>query len=110
MSDEHIKTAPAARAAAATDLAALTPLGRRLEENRTSARAAAWKKTLFAVLALLAGLNFFLRPAEPHFGPDAWPLFWPLFGLVTGLVMVWLVKKIIQPYLLKRPEDYYGDL
>ena len=108
MSDGHsIKDNPAA---APADLAALSPLGRWLEENRAPARAAAWKKALLAVLAALALVNLFLRPHEPHFGLDAWPLFWPAFGLGAGLVMVWLVKKVIQPYFLKRPEDHYGDL
>jgi len=94
----------------AADLSALSPLGRRLEENRAPARASAWKKTFFALLALLALANFGLRPHEPHFGLDAQPLFWPAFGLVVGVIMVFLVKKIIQPCFLERPEDHYGDL
>ena len=99
MSDEHHPSPPSA---------APPPLGRWLEGNRT--RATAWKKAFHALLALLAGLNFVLRPEEPHFGADAWPLFWPLFGLLTGVGIIFLVKRIIQPWLLKRPEDYYGDL
>jgi hypothetical protein len=90
------------------DLSALTPLGRCLEKNR--ARATAWKWTFFAFLALLALANFEFRPHEPHFGLDALPLFWPAFGLVAGVVMVFILKKILQPWFLKRPEDYYGDL
>jgi len=92
------------------DLSALSPLGRWLEENRAPERAAAWKKFLFIVLAVLALANFFQGPREPHFGLDSLPLFWPVFGLLVGVVMVFLVKKIIQPLFLKRPEDYYGDL
>ena len=107
MSDGHnIENTPASPA----DLAALSPLGRWLEENRAPVRAAAWKKTLLAILAALALINFLLRPHEPHFGLDAWPLFWPVFGLGAGILLVWLVKKVIQPYFLKRPEDFYGDL
>ena len=107
--DHHSKDALAAPASQA-DLDALSPLGRWLEENRAPVRAAAWKKALLAVLAALALVNFLLRPSEPHFGLDAWPLFWPAFGLAVGAVMVWLVKKVIQPYFLVQPEDYYDDL
>jgi antibiotic biosynthesis monooxygenase (ABM) superfamily enzyme len=92
------------------ELSALPPLGRWLERSRVPARAAGWKKALFGVLAVLALANFGLRPHEAHFGPDALPLFWPVFGLVAGVVMVFLLKKVLQPWFLKRPEDYYGDL
>ena len=92
------------------DLSALSPLGRLLEKSRAPLPAASWKITLFAVLALLALANWFHRPHEPHFGLDALPLFWPVFGLAAGVFMVFLVKKIVQPLFLKRPEDFYGDL
>jgi len=95
---------------AEADLAVLSPLGRRLEENRAPLKAAAWKKACLAILGFLALVNFFLRPPEPHFGLDEMLLFWPVFGLIAGVVMVFLVKRIIQPFFLERPEDYYGDL
>jgi hypothetical protein len=60
------------------------------------------------VLGTLAALNLFSLPEHPHFGLDAYPFFWPAFGLGTGLVMVLLVKKIVQP-LIVRKEDHYHD-
>lgn len=62
-----------------------------------------------AALAILAAANLFLRPEHPHFGYDGLPLFWPVFGLGVGLAMVLVVKKLIQP-LIVRKEDYYDDL
>ncbi|MDR2934768.1 MAG: hypothetical protein LBV70_02615 [Candidatus Adiutrix sp.] len=109
MSEKHTPE-PAWSPPSEADLSALSPLGRWLEENRAPLRASAWKKALRLLLAVLAGANFVLRPHEPHFGLDALPLFWPLFGLAAGVFMVFLVKRIIQPCFLKRPEDYYGDL
>jgi len=107
MSEKHTPE-PAWTPPSEADLSALSPLGRWLEGNRL--RASAWKIALLLILALLALANFRLRPHEPHFGLDARPLFWPIFGLAVGVVMVFLVKRIIQPFFLKRPEDYYGDL
>ena len=109
MSENHT-TEPTWSPPSAADLSALSLLGRCLERNRAPFIALAWKIALLLLLALLALANFRLRPHEPHFGLDAQPLFWPLFGLVVGVIMVFLVKKIIQPCFLKRPEDYYGDL
>ncbi|MCL2028926.1 MAG: hypothetical protein FWG97_00675 [Deltaproteobacteria bacterium] len=109
MSDKNRPGAPWTPPSEA-DLSSLSPLGRWLEKNRAPLRAKAWKKALILLLGHLAMANFILRPREPHFGLDSLPLFWPVFGLAAGLVMIFLVKKIIQPYLLERPEDYYGDL
>jgi len=104
MSD-HVDYKPASP----QDLAKLDGLGRFLEENRTPEKRRAWKLALFAVLGLLVVLNLIVRNHHPHFGIDDIPGFWPVFGLVAGVVMVFFVKKIVQP-LIKRPEDYYGDL
>jgi len=109
MSELH-NTEPAWTPPSEADLSALSPLGRWLEKSRAPLSALAWKIALLLILAVLAVANFRLRPHEPHFGLDAQPLFWPVFGLVVGVVMVFLVKRIIQPCFLKRPEDYYGDL
>ena len=109
MSDNH-NPEPAWSPPSEADLSALSPLGRCLEANRAPFKATVWKVLLLLFLALLALANFRLRPHEPHFGPDAQPLFWPLFGLAAGVIMIFLVKRIIQPCFLKRPEDYYGDL
>ncbi len=91
------------------DLAQLDGLGRFLEENRTPEKSRTWKIILFAVLGLLVVLNLVIPNHHPHFGLDDPPVFWPAFGLVVGVVMVFFVKKIVQP-MIKRPEDYYGDL
>lgn len=68
-----------------------------------------WLRALFSVLAALVALNLFLRPHEPHFVLDAWPGFWAVFGLGVGAVMVFVMKKIVQP-LIVRKEDHYNDI
>lgn len=60
-------------------------------------------------LAALIALNFFYNTDDPHFYYDQYPGFWPVFGLVAGLVMILVMKKIVQP-LIKRKEDFYGDI
>ncbi len=85
----------------------MSGLGKLLEQARRAS--GTWRIVFFAVLALTAAANFFSKPHEPHFVYDALPLFWPAFGLGVGLVMVLVVKKIIQP-LIVRPEDHYDDL
>jgi len=90
-------------------LAELSPLGRWLEENRQPGRLAIWKKIMFGILALLVVLNLVIPNHHPHFGVDSAPGFWPAFSFVMGVAMIFFVKKIVQP-LIKRPEDYYGDL
>ena len=72
-------------------------------------RRAWWLKAYFALLAFLLVLNVFERPHEPHFGLDSMPGFWAVFGLGVGLAMVWIMKRIVQP-LIVRKEDYYGDI
>ena len=72
-------------------------------------RRAQWLKAFFAVLAVLLVLNIFVRPHHPHFGMDAYFGFWALFGLGVGLIMVFVMKRIVQP-LIVRKEDYYGDI
>lgn len=82
-------------------------LGGFLERQRE--HAGAWLKVMYLALAALLGLNLLIGPHEPHFGLDAYPGFWAGFGLVVGLVMVFVMKRIIQPLIVRR-EDYYGDL
>jgi hypothetical protein len=74
--------------------APLTPLARKLRNG------------MIAALALLVGLNLFIRPHEPHFGLDAWPGFWAAFGLL-GAVLLGRAAKGLAHTVLGRPEDYY---
>jgi hypothetical protein len=84
-------------------------LGRFLAAQLTTGRLKVWRRVFFGALALVALLNLFIVSQHPHFGWDKYPFFWAAFGLVVGLVMVLVVKRIIQP-LIKKSEDYYGDL
>ncbi|MDL2210213.1 hypothetical protein LJC26_05360 [Desulfovibrio sp. OttesenSCG-928-O18] len=68
-----------------------------------------WLRVFFSVLAVLVALNLFFRPHDPHFVLDAYPGFWAVFGLGVGVVMVFVMKKIVQP-LIVRKEDYYNDI
>ncbi len=68
-----------------------------------------WMILWFAVLAFLLFLNIFIRPEHPHFVVDAYWGFWAVFGLGVGCIMVFVMKRIIQP-LIVRKEDYYGDI
>jgi hypothetical protein len=83
--------------------------GRILANQLAASRIKAWRCIFFLALLLVALLNLVITNHHPHFGWDKYPFFWPIFGLLVGLIMVFLVKKIIQPFL-KGPEDYYGDL
>lgn len=111
MSEQHAHNGPEGQVGRATEaqLQALSPLGRWLEENRAPERRSVWLKVFFGLLALLVALNFVVPNHHPHFEIDDIPGFWPVFGFGLGLVMIFLVKKIVQP-IIKRSEDYYGDL
>lgn len=88
----------------------LKGLGACLQANRRPEARRVWRALFFSFLAALVVLNIVaISNLHPHFGIDEMPGFWPVFGLVVGVVMVFFVKKIVQP-LIKRPEDYYGDL
>jgi len=91
------------------ELSQLSPLGRILEENRNPTKKAAWRKVFFVSLSLVVALSLLVPNLHPHFVVDKYPGFWPVFALVVGVSMIFLVKKIVQP-LIKRPEDYYGDI
>ncbi len=108
MSD-HTHTPPSWTAPSAADLARLDSFGRLLEENRTPEKRRTWRLVLFTVLGLLVVLNVVVPNHHPHFGVDEVPGFWPAFSFFMGVAMIFFVKKIVQP-LIKRPEDYYGDL
>ena len=104
MSDQRVY-----KAGERLDNAELSALGRCLKANAAPEKVKMWRKVLFAILGLLVVLNIVIPNHHPHFGVDRAPGFWPAFGFFVGVVMVFFVKKIVQP-LIKRPEDYYGDL
>jgi membrane protease YdiL (CAAX protease family) len=84
-------------------------LGRFLEAQLAPGRPRAWRNAFLAILLVIAVVGVIVPNHHPHFGYDSYRLFWPVFGLGAGLVLIFVVKKIIQP-LIKRPEDHYGDL
>lgn len=84
-------------------------LGSFLDRQLSPERIRIWRIVFFLVLLVIALLNLLITNHHPHFGWDKYPFFWVAFGLILGVVMIFLVKKIIQP-LIKRPEDYYHDL
>ena len=84
-------------------------LGGLLAAQLTPGRGKIWRNVLFAALAAAAVVGIIIPNHHPHFVYDALPLFWPVFGLVLGLALVFAAKRVIQP-IIKRPEDYYGDL
>jgi uncharacterized membrane protein len=83
-------------------------LGNLLDHTR-QAHIGAWKTGLFVFLAALAAINLFVLPHEAEYGLDAYPEFWALFGLVTTLVMVWVMKKIVQPIIERHEEEETDD-
>ena len=102
------------KGAGSAELSQLNGLGRFLEENRTPERLKMWRTVMLVVLGLLLVLNVVVPNEHPHFQYggvylDAIIGFWPVFGFAAGVAMIFLVKKIVQP-IIKRPEDYYGDL
>ena len=68
-----------------------------------------WLLLWFGVMGFLLLLNIFIRPEHPHFVLDSYWPFWAVFGLGIGCLMVYVMKRIIQP-LIVRKEDYYGDI
>ncbi|MDR1606978.1 MAG: hypothetical protein LBT38_01010 [Deltaproteobacteria bacterium] len=84
-------------------------LAKLLAAQLTAGRIKLWRRVFFGALLLVAALSLVIPNHHPHFGYDKYPLFWTIFGLGVGLAMVLTVKKIIQP-VIKKSEDYYGDL
>lgn len=66
----------------------------------------AWKIGVFVFLAAAVLTNLIIRPHTAEYGLDTYPGFWAAFGLATTLVIVWIMKKVVQPWI-KRPEE--GD-
>lgn len=68
-----------------------------------------WMVLWIVALSLIMLLNLFIWPEHPHFVIDIVPWFWAVFGLGIGVVMIFVMKRLIQP-LIVRKEDYYGDI
>lgn len=78
-------------------------LGNWFETQRTQ-NMKFWK-ILFAVLLLvLVALNFFIHPHHAEYHYDIYPGFWEGFALVVSVGMVFLMKVLIQPFLVG-PEE-----
>jgi hypothetical protein len=60
----------------------------------------------FAGLAVIAILNLFIGPHDPHFGMDKYPEFWALFGLIGALILGRGAKGLAHKFLGK-DEDFY---
>ena len=78
-------------------------IGEKLDNTRKQ-NIKAWKAGFWIFLGLLVGANFFIHPHHAEFGLDAHPGFWAAFGLLVTVIMVFVMKKIIQPMLV-RPEE-----
>jgi hypothetical protein len=65
-----------------------------------------WKIGFFVFLALAVGANFIVHPHHGEYGPDVYPAFWAVFGLLVTVAMVFVMKKIVQPMLV-RPEEKF---
>ena len=63
-----------------------------------------WGFSIF--LAILVGLQLFIK-VKGYFGVDGWFGFGAAFGFLSCLAMVLVAKGL--GFVLKRPEDYYGD-
>ena len=78
-------------------------LGDILDQTRKR-HAGPWKLGLLLFLGILLVANHFVHPHHAEFGIDAYTGFWAAFGLVVTVTMVVIMKKIIQPILV-RPEE-----
>ena len=78
-------------------------LGDMLDRSRKQ-HAGRWKLGLFLFLGLTLLGNHFIHPHHAEFGIDRYTGFWAVFGLGVTVAMVVMMKKIIQPILV-RPEE-----
>lgn len=85
----------------------MTTFGKLLETMQ--AHTSLWFKAYIAFLIGLLAINIGVRPEHPHFVYDALCGFWAVFGFGVGVPMIWIMKRIIQPLII-RDEDYYGDI
>lgn len=67
-----------------------------------------WALALFAALALLVVLNFFIHPHHPHVDAENLPGFWAVFALGVAVVLGFVAKGILA-VILDVPEDFYDE-
>ena len=83
-------------------------LGEKLDTARKQ-NIKAWKTGFWIFLGLIVAANLVVRPHHAEFGLDAYPGFWAVFGLVVTVAMVFVMKKIIQPMLVRPEENFDGE-
>lgn len=64
-----------------------------------------WKILFVVFLAVLVALNFFIHPHHAEYHYDVYPGFWGLFALGVSVGMVFVMKVLIQPFLVG-PEEH----
>ncbi|MFW5498230.1 MULTISPECIES: hypothetical protein [unclassified Maridesulfovibrio] len=79
-------------------------LGNWFETQRTQ-KMKFWKLLFAGFLVLLVGLNMFIHPHHAEYHYDIYPGFWELFALAASVGMVFLMKVLIQPFLVGPEED-----
>jgi len=85
----------------------MTKLGEFVEKMQ--ARADAWRRLFFALLAALIALNFCIRPDEAEYAGERTPGFWAAFALIGAVVMIFSLKRIAQPLLARREKEERDD-
>lgn len=78
-------------------------LGEKLDATRKQG-IGAWKTGFWIFLGLAVGVNVLVHPHHAEYGLDIYPGFWAAFGLGVTVAMVFVMKKIVQPMLV-RPEE-----
>ncbi|WP_034633830.1 hypothetical protein [Maridesulfovibrio bastinii] len=79
-------------------------LGDWFETQRTKNRGA-WRLCFFIFLAVLVAINFVVHPHHAEYHYDIYPGFWEIFALGFTVGMVFLMKIIIQPFIVGPEED-----
>ncbi len=64
------------------------------------------KKAMYAVLAVLLGLNFLISSPHPHFEAERIPGFWAVFGLGVAVALARLAKGAAHTFLGKEVNFY----
>jgi hypothetical protein len=85
----------------------MSSLGKWLETTRKR-DTVFWGILFFLILAGLVGINFLIHPPHAEYHYDEYPGFWALFGLAVAVLMVFVMKKIVYPFITG-PEDSYDD-